>query len=37
MSPQEEEHNPFQGFPDYSNIPELHADKPVEKVSAAEN
>merc|ERR1712115_37731 len=33
MSPGEAEHNPFQGYPDYSAAVELIADKPVEKIS----
>merc|ERR1712029_1140765 len=33
MSPVEQEHNPFQGFPEYSDTPQLVPDKPVEKLS----
>merc|ERR1712172_92015 len=33
MSPGEAEHNPFQGYPDYSAAVELIPDKPVEKIS----
>merc|ERR1712111_105958 len=33
LSPMEAEHNPFQGYPDYSAAVELIPDKPIEKIS----
>jgi len=34
MSPMEQEHNPFEGFPDYSDAQELIPERPLQKTSA---